>query len=449
LGEPFNISVPPDKDSINLGKSESEIPTFRQMLGVNVKVFDLQASDYVTSNLNQLNGTSITGRPQKVLDIFSHFRVFYPCNRDYWRNGEALPPFSKSGQIPKNNMSNLKLLVDENGIPVRQGTTSMGSKFIYPKKNILTGRIDLEEEVIPIDPVTNIQIYLNPYINYMNNNWINIKYGSDYISQGTQAGLNKKLTVTLEVIARNIIPEPNTPNYDFPRRWFLKDDWGADPDEIKWNAKAYATMFARAYSPKGFPERQLVDILEIGNEPWGYADATTYQAIMEGFIEGINQYYDGNEPNKIKVLSAAFQANHAENSADAVNNKVLSWKDYMGSKISPVSKTAIVGVNVHIYSNTIIGDGDELTKNVCNPEKVNVSATNQQTAASRFYYIRNAWKWAQDNLQASQRNIYMSEFGWDSDRCEAEKSVGSKTQAIYTIRNLFMMGRYGVKRATL
>ncbi len=135
LGEPFNISVPPDKNSVNFGKSDIDIPTFRQMLGVNVKVFDLEANALGKSYLGELNGTSISGDSQKVLDIFSHFRVFYPCNRDYWQYGNAPDPYTKEGQIPKYNMSKLKLLVDSFGIPVDVGSVG-GAEIIYPVKGV-------------------------------------------------------------------------------------------------------------------------------------------------------------------------------------------------------------------------------------------------------------------------------------------------------------------------
>jgi hypothetical protein len=394
----------------------ANVPTFREMLGVNTQPWELAQF------------SSFTGAGS----IFSHFRVYLANNRDYW-NFQGDPGsghYPSAVQVPRGNMQNLRLVVDGSSVPLsseRQPT----AKFIYPERIAGTNKIRLIEVAAPT--------YENPYTSYMNSTWINIKNGFDNISPQV------KFTITLELITPNFDISEEA-NYQFPNKWFLKDDWGNDDDQRKLNAKAYATMFARAYSPKESDCStcpKMVDILEIGNEPWGYSDPMTYQKIVEGMVEGINEYYGAEVANKIKLLPAAFQAHHTEIAGPASVNQILSWKDYLGTKIPLINKCTLDGINLHLYSDII---GNNTVNTTAYPEMVS-SAVVPNT--SKMYHIKNAWQWLKDNtIDLNKKNTYVSEFGWDSDGCLPDKSVGYKTQAFYTIRNLLMMSRYGVKRAT-
>ncbi len=194
----------------------------------------------------------------------------------------------------------------------------------------------------------------------------------------------------------------------------------------------------------------------IGNEPWGYYDASTYHAITKGFIEGIDEYYLNDPTNKIKLLTAAFQANRVENTTPANSSDNSSWKDYMNTRVCSDIRNKLVGINLHPYSNDILDMGTyHKQRLLAYPEQTYLVGTTVK-AQSKFLAIRNAWKWLQANPMQKQ-DIYVSEYGWDSDTegvvCgepikKDAMGVGFETQAIYTIRSLLMMSRYGVTKAT-
>jgi HYR domain/GEVED domain len=431
VGEPFNIAIGQGKNDVYFGTT---VPTYRDILGVNFAIYQLE-----NNKIAAYVGTDISGQPKTALDAFSSIRIFYPIHRDYWNLGdERLPPFAANVQVPINNLANLRLVIDNAGVPLLGGGYS--GKVVYPVvSTTVAGKVDLVTE-----PLSAVGAYFNVYQNYMNNNWIKLRGSFDYL-RNSSAPISKKYSVALEVFPANFQQKTS---YDFPNNWFLANDWGLTDAERKLNAKAYAMMFARAYSPKTSDCAtcpSLVETIEIGNEPWGYTNPATYHNVVQGFIEGLADYYGTDTLNKIRLLPASFQAHHAENTATANVSDINSWKDYINTRLPASSKCVLEGVNLHLYSNTI--QGSSLTLNSSYPEKVAQSGT-QTTALSHFFYIRNAWKWLKDN-NFTKKNLYVTEFGWDSDGCTTDRAVGMKTQAIYTIRNLLMMGRYGVKKANL
>jgi hypothetical protein len=432
VGEPFSLNIGQGKNDVYFGAT---VPTYRDILGVNFAVYQLENNKLAT-----YLGANVSGLQKNALDVFSNIRVFYPSHRDYWNLGDDLPiPFPNKDQVPVNNMSNLRLVTDNAGVPL-QGS-GLSGKIIYPKLSTTTaGQIDLVTEAIKSPGA-----YYNVYQNYINNNWIKLRGSFDYLSSSTLP-IKKKYSVALELIPTNFAQ--STP-YNFPNTWFLTNDWGTTNAERKLNAKAYAMMFARTYSPKSSDCPTcpcMVETVEIGNEPWGYHDTLVYHNIVQGFIDGFNAYYGTDTVNKIKLLPASFQAHHAED-PNTISNvfDVNSWKDYVSARLPASSKCDLAGINLHLYSNTI--QGSSLTLDTNYPEKVAVNGT-QVTALSRFFTIRNAVKWLKDNTMTN-KNLHVTEFGWDSDGCTSDRVVGMKTQAIYTIRNVLMMGRYGVKNANL
>jgi HYR domain/GEVED domain len=432
VGEPFSLTIGKGKTDVYFGAT---VPTYRDILGINFAVYQLENNKLAT-----YLGADISGQQKNALDAFSNIRIFYPSHRDYWNLGDDVPlPFANKDQVPVNNLSNLRLVTDNAGVPLQ--ASGMLGKIIYPKLSTTTvGQIDLVTESIKAPGA-----YYNVYQNYINNNWIKLRGSFDYLNNSTLP-IKKKYSVTLELIPANFAQ--STP-YNFPNTWFLTDDWGTTDAERKLNAKAYAMMFARTYSPKNSDCPtcpKMVETVEIGNEPWGYHNPSVYHNIVQGFIDGFNAYYGTDTVNKIKLLPASFQAHHAEDPNTISNvSDVNSWKDYVNTRLPASSKCDLAGINLHLYSNTI--QGSSLTLDTNYPEKVAVTG-GQTTALSRFFCIRNSVKWLQDNTMTN-KNLHITEFGWDSDGCTSDRVVGMKTQAIYTIRNTLMMGRYGVKHANL
>ena len=94
VGDPNNISIPLSQQEVYSGGRQ--IPTIRQMLGINLKKGNEQ-------KLSQMDG---------VTDIFSHARVFHDMNKDYWIDNLGPTTFFR----PNEDRGNLSLIIDEMSI---------------------------------------------------------------------------------------------------------------------------------------------------------------------------------------------------------------------------------------------------------------------------------------------------------------------------------------------
>lgn len=439
IGEPETITLPSDKASIY--PNGKPVPTLKEMLGVNVLVGD-------NNNFAAM---------KNLTDIFSTARHFMHMNKDYYNDNLGLPSSSNPTYRifkPYDHRGQLNLIVDAAGKPVDRSSFQTGDKLVR------------------FDPTTNqiatstISSFFDPYQNYMNINYLNLLP----IFQK----FNTKIQATLTVVPDNF-PSNIQSNYSFPATWWTEADWGTSESNIRTAARAYALMFARTYAPKAADCSTcsiIVGHLEIGNESWNYS-ATTYKAIVDGFIQGIEDYYASDATNKIKLIPAAFQSNHLENNvtpADA--GQPATWKDYTGTRISPSHKCYLDGANYHPYSNDL-ADISGSTANggnggcygerlIAHPEKV-VGGV----AKSKFLYMKNAWKWVQQNMTlttntAQKQNIFVSEYGFDSYNLQSgcakpwwctdpatvnnATGVGEEAQGVYLVRSSLMLARMGAYR---
>lgn len=453
---PLMIDLPRDKNAVYTGVYDSveEIPTYQEMLGSN---YAISAAE---------NGKI----ESEMLDIFSHPRLFLFHNKDYWKDGleenfmlQGAKTLTYTPSKP-DQIGNLRLWVDATGVPILRNSHQPGDREIFIDcTGQLAERLLSASEFKDTDgPETG-----SMYKNYLNNNFIKVNATYDKHNPTVGNTTPVKVNITLNLVdgffPKNLV---DLGFYKFPRDWWTKSDWGNSPDNIRYNARMYAKMFARTYGPKSTDCsncKQLVEVLEIGNEPWAYA-GTTYNAILEGFIEGFAEYYNSANPDdwNIKLLPAAFQGFHLENSVlqpDNPNSSVEfnadNWKDYFGTRITTAYKEHLEGINLHPYSNQLSDNvsGNEFDKRLlAYPEELNGSSND-----SKFLYIRNAWKWNQDNMPIGSRKIYVSEFGWDTrlkfndvDTCKGGGvGIGEIPQGIYINRALLMMGRMGVHRAEL
>lgn len=221
--------------------------------------------------------------------------------------------------------------------------------------------------------------------------------------------------------------------HTFPTGWWTTEEWGggtaSTPNYTAIHDKAmdYAMDFATKMCPN--PTNCMVNVLEIGNEPWAYQEKV-YEAIQRGFIDGLRCYYNSDNPADwaMKLLPAAFQAHHEENSSTINGGDKSTWKDYMGTRIPCYLAKYYEGINVHFYS---FQNG----KNSFNLTEI------PESANSDFKYLKNAVKWA--NVNMPNKKVYLTEFGWDSE------TVGETAQGAYLIRALLMTQRLKVHRATI
>jgi hypothetical protein len=482
-------------------------------------------SNLLGLNISVGNGTSIKNKKgtdgnsspdKKISEVFTSLRFFHPCNKDFFYSDEGftgIPPNcspkelrSRTKQIPNGNVfikvgnknkSNLRLLINKDNKTTSDNNANFPNKsFIIPIKIVIPGsngtKVLLMEQPTTeylttncnIDPPYTITCPISTNVNncppyipsgyYMNRNYLTIRPAWEEFNQKPQ-------TLTLALVKDNF-DMPNQDEYSFPYAWFRQDenhqDWGEQAEDIIDNAKGYAKMLCRTYSPKipttieqrTMPEYcetcpQLIDVIEIGNEPWAfYQDImyngtmiNPYHLVVKGFVDGINEYYGLENERKIKLLPAAFQARLSEGTNPVPNFESL--RDCIDDKVPEFAKCDLIGTNIHPYSNltfyNTLADKKLFIDNpflTAYPEKIVTQADNVGKAGTNFLRIKNAWQWMRDNPM-KKSDLYVSEYGWDSEKCNgsdgAKPGVGNLTQGIYTLRALLMMGRYGVKQASL
>lgn len=237
----------------------------------------------------------------------------------------------------------------------------------------------------------------------------------------------------------------------FPVGWYTNDELGGgsdpfnpDVEQIKYNMRNYAIAFAKTYCPKAddpdCPDFEngncdcMIDVLEVGNEPWGYVNGNTYFAVLEGIINGLDEYYGGtNWP--FRLAPGAFQAAEEDvpenDPMPAVSWVKESWRDYMGTRIPCHLKDRLDGVNVHPYS----FDHNGFTLSAY-PEKTGLEGVDDGSEMQR---IKNAVMWCESNIPGT--DIFVTEYGWDS------RIVGNTAQSRYLMRSSLIFARMGVNRA--
>lgn len=238
----------------------------------------------------------------------------------------------------------------------------------------------------------------------------------------------------------------------FPVGWFTAEEWGAgdqfNPNEqaIRQNAKDYVIALSKTYCPKaGDPDCPgaanndcpcMLDVLEIGNEPWGYVNQKTYRAIIEGIFEGMDAYY-GPSQWGYDVIPGAFQARRKElpNNDPTPPNGGLrnTWRDDMSVRVPCDLKDKFSGVNIHPYS----FDHNGFALNV-HPEKTGQDGVDD---GSELLATRNAVRWCLSNMPG--KKVYVTEYGWDS------RVVGDAAQMAYIIRSTLMFARFGIYKSAL
>ncbi len=207
----------------------------------------------------------------------------------------------------------------------------------------------------------------------------------------------------------------------FPNKWYSKAQWGGTPEAIERNAYAYALAFAKLYAPRKEKGRPMIDMLEIGNEPWGDTGLEGYQAIARGVIAAFKDYY-GDSP-RMRLASAAFQA-HRPNHIWKAKDCNYPTGDYVAKALTADICRDLDELTIHPYSFTV-GTATLV-------EQPEAGSSEFQHADDMFLYRKRV---GQGKLPVSA-----TEYGWDSD------TVGEAAQSAYIIRNSLMMARIGFKK---
>ncbi len=214
----------------------------------------------------------------------------------------------------------------------------------------------------------------------------------------------------------------------FPDKWFTRGEWGTSNADIRQNARDYGRAFIQLFCPDDNSRPCLVDMLELGNEPWGEPGVSAYHAICRGIIDACVAEYGTTNRNgwRMQLSSAAFQA-YQSTPLYNCGSCNYSVSDYVGTMLPTDVRNSLSALNIHPYSF----------------ENCSYNLTEHpESSQSDFQRLKSMIKWAEDNGMAN-RDLNVTEYGWD------EHHVGRKTQAIYNIRATLMLARWGVDRAVL
>ena len=238
------------------------------------------------------------------------------------------------------------------------------------------------------------------------------------------------IQASLEAI--NIYCEPGA--RQFPQKWWDEEEWGG-MGNVYNNAKAYGRVFAEEFCPNDWD--CLVRHLEVGNEPWQYADPCFYQELLKGVIDGVKQHYEAQgiyDPSNwpMKILPGAFQAFRDDivvvdfESCDKFSYCPNRY-DFIGDRIPKSYLPYLAGVSVHPYA---FGTDNKLD--------VKPEAPAHQSELPRF---KSMIHWMNENMPG--KKVFVSEVGWDS------YTVGQIAQGIYMLRSILLMGKHHVYRTSM
>jgi len=262
---------------------------------------------------------------------------------------------------------------------------------------------------------------------------------------------NKGLDIDIIATLVNAGTTGNNPTV-FPNKWWLENQWGANPTEIYNNAKIYGEAFAETACPPG--EECLVDMLEVGNEPWGYENPETFKIVYRGIVDGVKTYFneDDIELWPMGVMPGAFQAFRVEGQIGTTSGGGPVY-DQLGRRLPHDRKDYILGVGLHPYGFV----NDEPNKRRWQYNINEGLSKEPEHPFSLFQFLKNGVYWRNVNLPDKEAGsttrfkakIYASEFGYGSEDRNGFPGVGELTQAMYNLRSILIMGRLGVYRASI
>ncbi|MEM1118854.1 MAG: T9SS type A sorting domain-containing protein, partial [Bacteroidota bacterium] len=225
----------------------------------------------------------------------------------------------------------------------------------------------------------------------------------------------------------------NMPGRKFPDKWYTRDEWGWNDGNIQQNAFNYFKGFAASFCPADLNKDCVVDVLEVGNEPWGQntPGRNGYHAILRGAVQAFKEVY-GEDKSKwrMKLSAAALDARFACNNApnQYVHEMIPNDTDV---------KDYIDYLNVHNYP---------FIKTPCGVEVDNLKLEYiPESPNGGFMALKNMDEWRRGNGMEHAR-INITEFGWNSDKEECNFGVGEINQAAYIVRANLLGARFGTHK---
>lgn len=192
----------------------------------------------------------------------------------------------------------------------------------------------------------------------------------------------------------------------FPDKWWrvneIDNNDTPNYNNVRNKGEDWANAFLRVYDPKnasgsGFEfSSPMIDILELGNEPWGDPGIQGYINYTQGMIDAFKEYYGDNPNNfRIKLASAAFQDHEPESPIF----------DIVGEMVSPASRTYLTeGIGVHNYNKVDYCEGS-----------INNVTVHPEADGGGFGIYKNMSEWVKNNMPVDNQKLNATEFGWASD----------------------------------
>ncbi len=259
-------------------------------------------------------------------------------------------------------------------------------RFFYQQDKDYDG---IAPKDIRLGDKTTVELIADSPPGYLWDNYVRIK-------KIKEAGL--KVAVAIEISVRN-----------FPDKWWRKEELGNSLMEIQSTGKDWACAFLKVYDPKNSNNTfstpsPLVDILELGNEPWGDPGIAAYRAYIQGILMAFDDYYGPIKP-RIGIAGAAYQAHELKGSTYG-NGHLGDAVEIMigGSNQAKLRSQITEGIGVHNY-------------NFSDYRKLDVRTIQQHPEATNggFHIYRNVAAWVNQNMPVGNRKVNATEFGWNSD----------------------------------
>lgn len=216
----------------------------------------------------------------------------------------------------------------------------------------------------------------------------------------------------------------------WPNKWYSLSEWNG-LGGIDTTFRNYLIPFLETYCPTDSSRPCLIDVLEIGNEPWGagYPGRDGYKLMLESAVNTFQSYYGSTASAgwRMKLSTAALIAD------DATPSWFGATEMYVGDMIPTSVFPYIDYLNIHNYAFNMTGTPGYNNKS---PEHAN----------GGFLTFKNMIDWKNNNMPNAKVNV--TEFGWNAQNaCPNENSFGEVGQAIYTMRAFLLANRYDIHRA--
>ena len=220
----------------------------------------------------------------------------------------------------------------------------------------------------------------------------------------------------------------------YPNKFFTVQEMGGS--QLRQNAEAYAIEFLTTFCPTDESRPCLVNVLELGNEPWGSIPGVSgFLEFSDGVVDGFKAYYGNNPASwRCKISTAAVVASNIEPGCNFDDDRQSA-----NVMISPANYPYISYLSIHNYAFPHNGN------NVSNCLDINQSP---ESTSGMYLTLKNLTAWRNDNIPGAQVNI--TEFGWPANNSAnpgSSVNLGETRQNAYVMRAYLLANRYDINKA--